>query len=448
MKVASVLILILISMNSHSDTIHIPSNKDNTLFESSTEALSSGAGEYFFVGRTAQLDNTRRRGLLRFDLSAIPNGSVIDDVTLEITSSLTTVSSPQSLTLFTVNQDWGESSSNSTGSGGGGGGGNGTSAEPGDATWTAPFHDMGPDWNTAGGDYNPTPSATTAAQGTGLVTFNSLNLANDLQNWLDNPTNNFGWIVIGNEASSSTAFRFNSRENASNPPNLIVNFTPPPVMVQFNPAKDNTLFENPFGDTSNGAGGKLFAGKIQNAAIRRGLLEFDVSSIPSAATISSVSIQLNVLNIPPGSTNGDVHLHLALAEWGEGSSVATGSGGGQPATAEPGDATWLYTFYDDTTPLSWVNPGGDYAIDASATVDFGTGTGSIVFSSTTELIADVSTWIQNSNDNHGWVIVGDEIMDGNVRSFGSKEAGGTAPVLTIEYSVLDLIFADGFETNE
>jgi|GEM_PF-1197096 len=448
MKVAFVLMLALVSLNSNSDTMQIPSDKDNTLFESNTVALSSGAGIYFFVGRTAQMDNSRRRGLLRFDLSTIPAGSIINDATLEITSSLNAASSTQTLSLFSVNQDWGESTSDSTGTGGGGGGGNGTIAESGDATWTAPFHEIGSDWNTAGGDYNLTATATATAQGTGLVTFNSLNLTGDLQNWLDNPANNFGWIIIGNEAAASTAFRFNSRENTNNPPQLMVDFTPPPVTVQLNPAKDNTLFENPFGDTSNGAGGKLFAGKIQNATIRRGLLEFDVSSIPSTATVSSVSIQLNVLNTPPGSSAGALNLHLALAEWGEGSSVATGSGGGQPANAEAGDATWLYTFYDDTTPLSWTNPGGDYAIDASATVNFGTSSGVLDINSTTDLIADVSTWIQNSNDNHGWVLVGDEANNGNVRSFGSKESGGTAPVLSIEYSISDLIFTNGFETNE
>ncbi|TDR19444.1 DNRLRE domain-containing protein [Marinicella litoralis] len=443
MKITAVITFVFSTSSVFADTINIPASKDNTLIETTADALSNGAGVYFFVGRTAQQENSIRRGLLKFDLSAIPSGSTINDATLEITSTMS-IAGEQNLTLHSLSQDWGESTSNSNASGGG----IGAPAEPGDATWTDAYHENIA-WLSLGGHYNATASATTAANGTGLVTFNAPGLTSDVQNWFNNPANNFGWIVIGNEASGTTAFRFNSRENASTPPNLVVNFTPPPVVVQLNSVKDNTLFENPFGDTSNGAGSKLFMGKIQSGINRRGLMEFDVSSIPANANISAVTVQLNVLNVPPGSAlNGTANLHLALAEWGEGSSVATGGGGGQPAPAEVDDATWLYTFYDDTNPQPWVNSGGDFVIKPSAVTNFGTSTGMINFSSTAELIADVSTWIQNSADNHGWVILGDETNAGNVRSLGSKESGATAPILTIEYNVLDLIFANGFETNE
>ena len=49
----------------------------------------------------------------------------------------------------------------------------------------------------------------------------------DVQDWLDNPANNFGWIVIGDESSSRTAKRFDSRENPTegNRPQLTVNYT-------------------------------------------------------------------------------------------------------------------------------------------------------------------------------------------------------------------------------
>ena len=37
----------------------------------------------------------------------------------------------------------------------------------------------------------------------------------DVQAWLDNPTENFGWIVIGNESTHTTAKRFDTWENSN-----------------------------------------------------------------------------------------------------------------------------------------------------------------------------------------------------------------------------------------
>lgn len=438
MKMTTTMILTLAFLNVSAAILNIPASKDNTLYETNADALSNGAGIYFFAGRTAQEDNTLRRGLLQFDLSAIPSGSTIQDATLEITSSRS-IAGSQPLSVHTVDIDWGEASSDAPGQEGGG-----APAEAGDATWTNAF-DQGTEWSTVGGDYNATASASTTASGMGLVTFNSLDLTADIQSWVDGTSSNFGWIVRGNELTGTTAFRFNTRENTIDPPNLIVNFTPPPVTVQLTPAKDNTLFEDPFGATSNGAGIKLFAGKIATGVLRRGLIEFDVSSIPTNAVISDVSVQLNVLNVPGAATNQDIGLHLALAEWGESGSVATGNGNGNPAPAEPGDATWLNTFFDDLNTNLWNTAGGDFSASASSTTSMGTSTGPIVFDSTIDLIADVSTWVQDSNNNHGWIIVGDEVNDTNVRSFGSRESGGSAPLLNIEYSIPDVIFTNGFE---
>ena len=52
----------------------------------------------------------------------------------------------------------------------------------------------------------------------------------DVQLWLDNPSQNFGWIVIGDETQIETAKRFATKENTDNGgqdrPSLVVNFTP------------------------------------------------------------------------------------------------------------------------------------------------------------------------------------------------------------------------------
>jgi hypothetical protein len=40
-------------------------------------------------------------------------------------------------------------------------------------------------------------------------------MVSDLQSWLDAPVTNYGWLLLGNEASLATAKRFNTRENTS-----------------------------------------------------------------------------------------------------------------------------------------------------------------------------------------------------------------------------------------
>ena len=49
----------------------------------------------------------------------------------------------------------------------------------------------------------------------------------DIQGWVSNPAGNFGWAIRGNEVTTGVAHRFNSRENGSNPPVLILTFDVP-----------------------------------------------------------------------------------------------------------------------------------------------------------------------------------------------------------------------------
>ena len=52
----------------------------------------------------------------------------------------------------------------------------------------------------------------------------------NVQSWLDSPADNFGWIVIADEAIIPSAKRFDSRENSdeSERPVLTVEFTADP----------------------------------------------------------------------------------------------------------------------------------------------------------------------------------------------------------------------------
>ena len=47
----------------------------------------------------------------------------------------------------------------------------------------------------------------------------------DIQGWLDNPISNYGWVLLGDEASPTTSRRFDSREGGAQP-TLTIDFTP------------------------------------------------------------------------------------------------------------------------------------------------------------------------------------------------------------------------------
>jgi spore coat protein A len=122
--------------------------------------------------------------------------------------------------------DWGEGTSNT----GNPQQGRGEPPTAGDVTWN---HTFFPDqfWGVPGGDHAVTASDSESVGGTGSYVWGSTSaMVADVQLWLDDPAQNFGWIVIGDETQIETAKRFSTREDTSgggaNQPKLVVNYTP------------------------------------------------------------------------------------------------------------------------------------------------------------------------------------------------------------------------------
>lgn len=205
-------------------TITLAASRDNTLFEHPTGALSSGAGEHLFAGRTGQGNNSLRRGLIAFDLSSIPTGSKIISVSLKLNMSMT-IAGSQSITLYRVLAGWGQGASAT-------GGGQGAPATAGDTTWLHRVYSATL-WTTPGGDFSPAARASSLVGGVGVYRWSAAQMVTDVQGWLDQPATNFGWLLRGNENTSGTAKRFDSRENGvgSNRPSLIVSYIPPSVYL-------------------------------------------------------------------------------------------------------------------------------------------------------------------------------------------------------------------------
>jgi hypothetical protein len=205
------------------DTVNLLAEKDNTLYEDEEDDLSNGAGDHLFTGLT----NTPliRRAVIKFDIDgAIPADATIDSVQLTLNVSRNNNSTPEDTSLHRLNSDWGEGESNAPEREGGG-----APAEIGDATWQHTFYDNS-FWSTPGGDFVAGVSASILVGVTGGYTWGSTaGMVADVQQWLDQPASNFGWVIIGNESGSATSKRFDSREILDgNTPGLEVRFTPAP----------------------------------------------------------------------------------------------------------------------------------------------------------------------------------------------------------------------------
>lgn len=219
---------------------------------------------------------------------------------------------------------------------------------------------------------------------------------------------------------------------------LLIVFSGTPLAAQthatIGSSRDNTLYESAAGSLSNGAGQHMFAGRSNQAAgsIRRGLIAFDIAgSVPSGATILSVTLTLN-MSQQPGFAGGPeaITLHRALADWGEGTSIAAGNEGGG-ASASAGDATWLHRSFNTSF---WTAPGGDFAATPSGSQTVAE-IGSYTWESTAEMVADVQLWLESPSTNFGWMIVGNESETQTAKRFDTKEIinPDARPQLNVSY---------------
>ena len=194
-------------------------------------------------------------------------------------------------------------------------------------------------------------------------------------------------------------------------------------IINISPIKDNTLDEyNPTeGDLSNALGFHFFAGATGTSELRRGVLAFDIAgSIPAGSTILGVTLSLNMSRTAL-TTPRTVELHQLLADWGEGTSQASGEEGtGAPAT--PNDATWRHRFFDT---IFWTTEGGDFSATVSASQSVGD-VGMYTWSSS-QMIADVQSWLDNPGANFGWLVLGDESGAGTAKRFDTRERAPARP---------------------
>jgi len=205
------------------DTVTITPTKDNTLYEDPLAEKSNGAGQFMYVGNTST-NVVKRRGLVAFNVSgAVPAGSTITAVNLRMNMTKT-IAISREVSVHRARQNWGEGTSNATVNPG-----QGTTPTTNDATWNFAFYPATP-WSTPGGVFEAAASTTLMVGDVAQYTWPSTpQFVADVQDMLDNPATNFGWVLVGNEQLAQTAKQFNTRQaTAATRPALIITYSPPP----------------------------------------------------------------------------------------------------------------------------------------------------------------------------------------------------------------------------
>ncbi|NUP90795.1 MAG: DNRLRE domain-containing protein [Candidatus Sumerlaeia bacterium] len=404
---------------------------DATLYENSPGG-NAGAFPGFFAGLNG--NGSPRRGVIRFDVSAIPPGSTVTGVTLSLeVDHLGGGTLADTHTVHRLFGPWTEGAGSGTGGNGGGGG----TSSPGGVTWSARADGLRL-WDSPGGDFVEAPSAS-AHVGTGLgsVAFTGPGLVEDVQLWLDHALGNGGWLIRGTEIEPGTARRYVSSEgNAATAPRLTVAYDEPagPITLTGPEVTDDATLNN-LDPTGNTGGDRLLrTGRTFEPSNRRALIRFDLSSIPASPSISAAELTLVVYRLIGDET--ELTLHRVTSDWVEGDGLGIGgSEGGQMGTVVEGAVTWNSRQHSGSpeADVPWTLEGGDFEPLPSAIVSQN-GTGPVTFSGP-GLAADLQAWIDGTGPNYGWMLLGDENTDGSARAIWSSDAPNEAdrPVLTLTF---------------
>lgn len=220
-----------VQQSARADSLTLRPVADTTLIET---APNNNLGGQTFANAGTTQNFTKNRALFRFDVSAMPNGSVVQSASLvfEVTRQPVDGYAPADFGLHRMLVAWGEGNKTASNPGSPG---QGAPASRGEATWNSPAALTGITWAAPGGQSGTDFAAVNSAGQTIYSTanspyfFTSSQLAADVQLWLDNPGGNLGWMLLANdEGPNFTARRFGSREDAINAPQLILQYSAVP----------------------------------------------------------------------------------------------------------------------------------------------------------------------------------------------------------------------------
>jgi hypothetical protein len=182
--------------------------------------------------------------------------------------------------------------------------------------------------------------------------------------------------------------------------------------VTVRPAVDTSIFStanNPRGNVT------ILSGTRHNGIRDRGLLRFDISAVPTNATINSALLRMRLLAAPRNPAESTFKIYPALKAWGA-------------------DATW--TNASGTT--AWAGAGGVAGLDYGTNGipgEYAAASGDLLFSFSGENLEQIAEWVNNPAANHGWFFISDQEESlGSARHVASSESD-FPPEFKVEYSL-------------
>ncbi|MEX2187233.1 MAG: lamin tail domain-containing protein [Pirellulales bacterium] len=173
----------------------------DTWITANNETMTNGSATDIDIDGEDPLENL---GMIRWDLSSIAPGNTIASALITVNASNGT---NNSYDIFAALRNWSEA----------------------DANWTQAA--AGQNWQQPGA-YGPSDRGTTVLGtvngGTGVRTFvlNAAGIA-QIQQWIDNPATNFGFIISNDNATDGIVFASSEAGNVNNRPRLVLSFNPP-----------------------------------------------------------------------------------------------------------------------------------------------------------------------------------------------------------------------------
>lgn len=351
-----------------------------------TDMSSASPNNNYGANPTMTVNSGQGVVLVQFDLSAIPAGSVIQSAQFSL---FHTVGGNDTVTAYRVTKPWTE------GSGAAGSG----------ATWNS-YNGVNA-WTAAGGDYDPPPGVAIALPGSN--TWATWDLTSLTAAWTAGTQPNHGIALVAS-GGGGNSFASSDNGTAANRPRLVVTFLPPcgwvpaATGVTLQASQDTWIDEA----HSNSNYGSSISFTVTNALKRgRGLVQFDLSSIPAGTLLKSATLRLFTGSFSP-QTNSILTVNPVNVPWTE--------GGANWKTANGLSNSWMGGGF-----------GGNFAAAAASTTLSSSFTSGWVEWDVTGLAQE---WVDGIIPNYG---VGVLIDTSSAVIFNSREFTVKQPQLVITY---------------
>jgi hypothetical protein len=229
--------------------------------------------------------------------------------------------------------------------------------------------------------------------------------------------------------------------------NISLNILIAAFMLSVHSAHADSLTIGPSGDTwmlalapDNNMGGadNFAAGFNTQLSPMRALIRFNLSSIPTNATVTSAVLTLTVIKADHAGP-ATYNLHRVLKDWNEGVGTSGTGTSDTGAQALDGETTWTARIFPST---NWTSAGASSTSDASSTISAFTvlsnaNTGNYTWGSTANMVSDVQVWVNNTNSNFGWLFKDALETSGTARRWASREnaTASSRPSLVVNYTV-------------